>query len=424
VIDVVRALVALGVALALGALLDLVFRFTPPTPARWPLRALAALVILYLFQVVPAMLVAVLAVGALARPRSRRVAERAMSPRELALAWLGVAVLAVAATARSPTTLYWDEMVWLAKARLEASSPGALTVEALRVGTSAIPAGYPLFEPLATAALAGYGSETRALVFGAESLTIVAGSLLVLTAHGGRRQVRGHGDRVAAALACACPLVLVHLRSAYVDLELGMLAAALLLLLEARETRAGVVVAIALVAMKDEGIAHLLAVAAVVAVVATARGRKRDALHAALVALTGAACFVAWRARLLSSGVVDADHSLGAPSLARVPEVFRLALVQAGDVLAWGCLWAAVAGVAVAAIVRPSSVDGRARTRLLAVAAQASLLFGAIVASPDRVMDFVHSGTLLPRLLVQLAPMSMLALAAGLAPGEAREGPR
>lgn len=415
-IDLVRSLVSLGIAAAAGTLLDRALRFAPRSPARWPLRVLSALVVLYLFRVLPVVLVLVLVAGLLARPRHRRRPQREVSRRDGALGWLGVAVLAAATMLRSPTTLYWDEMVWLAKARIEATSQGALTAEALRIGTSTIPPGYPLFEPLAIAALAGYGPETRSLVFGAELLTIVAGALLLLTALERRRHPRSRGDLIAAAIACACPLVLVHLRSAYVDLELGMLAAALLLLLEARETRAAVVVAIALVAMKDEGIAHLLAVASLTLVYGIVRSRGRDVLHTALVATIGLGCFAAWRARLSSSQVVDTDHLLGAPLLARVPDVLHLALAQAGDALGWGCMWAAVAGLVAAAILRPSAVDGPTRARLLALAAQAALLLGAILCSPERVMDFVHAGTLLPRLLVQLAPTAVLALAASLGP--------
>jgi hypothetical protein len=414
VIEAFRSIVALGVAVALGTLLDVGLRFAPRSSARWPIRVLSALVVLYLVHVLPVVLALVVVAGLLTRPAAPQRVLFVAPRSDRALAWLGVAVLAVLTVLRSPTTLYWDEMVWLAKARIEATAPGALTAEALRIGTSTVPPGYPLFEPLAVSGLAGYGTSTTSLVFGAELLTIVAGAALVLTVLQGRAYFRVRRDVLAAALAGACPLVLVHLRSAYVDLELGMLAATLLLLLEARETRAAVVVGTALVAMKDEGIAHLLAVCAATLVIAAVRGRKRDALHAIAVAGVGAGCFAAWRARLAGSRVVDADHALGLPSLSRLPDVLHIAFVQASDVLAWGCLWAAVAGLAVAAVVRPSVVDRRTRARLLSLGAQAALLLGAILCSPERVMEFVHAGTLLPRLLVQLAPSAVLALAASL----------
>ena len=410
-IELARSLLALGLATALGTLLDHLLRFAPRSPARWPLRTLAALVLLYLFRVLPVVLVGVLAAALLARPRGARRVKPAITRGDRRWSLLGVAVLAATTMSRLPATLYWDEMVWLAKARIEAESRGALAAEALRIGTSAIPPGYPLFEPLSISALAGYGAETTSLVFGAELLTIVAGAALLLTALE-RRHFRVRADLVAAALVSACPLVLVHLRSAYVDLELGMLAATLLLLLEAHETRAAAVVAMAIVGMKDEGIAHLLAVCSSAVVFALVRGRRRDALHAALVAFAGYVCFAGWRGRLVQSGVVDSDHLLGAPSLARVPDVLHLGLVAASDALGWGALWAAVGAMVVTAIVRPSTMDRRARARCLVLGAQAALLFGAILCSPDRVMDFLHAGTLLPRLLVQLAPSAALALAA------------
>ena len=411
--ELARSLLALGLATAFGTLLDVVLRFAPRSPARWPLRILAALVFLYLLRVLPGLLVVVLGAGLLVRPRIRRRPRRSTSRGDRVWSALGVVVLAAATMLRSPTTLYWDEMVWLAKARIEAESQGALTTEALRIGTSAIPPGYPLFEPLSISALAGYGAETRSLVFGAELLTIVAGAALLLTALD-RRHLRARIDLVVAALACACPLVVVHLRSAYVDLELGMLAATLLLLLECRETRAAAVVAMALVAMKDEGIAHLLAVCSVAVVFAVTRARRRDALRHVVVAAIGYAAFAGWRSRLVSSGVVDSDHLLGAPSLVRITDVLQRALVAMSDALGWGGLWAAVVGMVVAAVVRPSTMDRRTRARCLALGVQAALLFGAILCSPERVMDFVHAGTLLPRLLVQLAPSAMLALAASL----------
>lgn len=414
VIDLARSLLAVAVATAFGTLLDRVFRFGPRSLARWPIRALAALVLLYLFRVLPLLCVVVLGAGLLSRPRSGPDMEPPMSREDRAWAGLTVAILAAITMLRLPATLYWDEMVWLAKARIEAESLGALTAEALRVGTSTIPPGYPLFEPLSISALAGYGGSTRALVFGAEFLTIVAGAALLLTAIE-RRHTASRRDLVAAALGCACPLVLVHLRSAYVDLELGMLAAMLLLLLEARETRAAAVVALALVAMKDEGIAHLLAIASVSVVSSLVRRRRRDAVHGAVVAIVGYACFAGWRARLVSSGVVDSDHLMGLPSLARIPDVVRHALLAASDVLGWGALWAATLGMLIAGVLRPSTMNARTRTRSLVLGAQAALLFGAVLCSPDRVMDFLHAGTLLPRLFVQLAPSAMLALASSLA---------
>jgi hypothetical protein len=88
---------------------------------------------------------------------------------------------------------------------------------------------------------------------------------------------------------------------------------------------------------------------------------------------------------------------------------------QATDVLSWGPLWILVAGLGIAVALRFVALDARARSRLATLGLQGALLFAALLAGSDRVAAFAASGTVVPRLLVQLAPMASLLLASAFA---------
>ena len=123
----------------------------------------------------------------------------------------------------------------------------------------------------------------------------------------------------------------------------------------------------------------------------------------------------AWRIRVALSGVGAVDHALGWPRLSRLPLVLGLLAHQATDLVSWGPVWVVTAALVVAVALRFVKLDASGRARLAALALQASFLFGAILAGTDRVVAFAASGTLVPRLLIQLAPMTFLVLASALA---------
>lgn len=424
-LDLARVLLAVGSLAALGWVVDRALVRFEPSGARWPLRMLLAIAAVSTTIAQP--IFAALAVGAvgalrLEQLRARRAEERAAAPM---LTGRGVAIVVVIMTAlvasRPPAALYWDELVWLAKARLAAPDPRFLVAEALRAGTNVMPLAYPLLHPIAVALLGGLSTAPRAAVLGSEALTIGVGSLFVLLALESAATTRVRRALGIAALVAATPLVLVHLRSAYVDLETGMLAASLALALERRHVRSAAVIAVLLVGLKDEGIAHVLAVTAAF-VIANWR-RERPKARSALVALgAGAAAFVAWRIRVHASHAGVGDHTIGLPHIARVGLVLSLLLRQATDLVSWGPLWVVTGGLVLAVAARFVRLDVTTRRRLGSLALQALFLFGAIVAGSDRVAAFAESGTLVPRLLVQLAPMALLLVAGALALPPQRRG--
>ena len=393
----------IGAAL-IGLLVDRGLVRMEPIAARWPVRVLLGVVAIYLALALPVF--GVLAVAALLATRSRGAPAPSPSRLDSRTTLLVLAGIAVLVALRPPTLLYWDEYVWLAKARLGSPDPRALVAESLTAGTQVVPIAYPLLHPLAVSSLAGFRATEPSLVLGAETLTVCAAAAFALTALESDRKALG----LAAALGAA-PLAFIHLRSAYVDLETGMIAAAIFLLVERRQLRAASVLAVAVVGLKDEGLPHLFAVTAPFLISAWRKHRRVS--WAALVPLAaGGASFAAWHIRILIAGVSQqTDHVLGLPKLSRFSLVLSLLARQASDVVSWGPLWIVVAGLLLASALRFVALDVSARPRLAALGLQALFLFGAIIAGSDRVGRFATSGTLVPRMLVQLAPMAILLLA-------------
>jgi hypothetical protein len=409
--------------------------------ARWPLRAVAALAALAAVLAHPAVLAAaLLAAGAARLVRARRGA-RAPSPGARAsfhgadaqnqpeaarAVAVGLAFALVAATAlalaRPGWPLYWDEFVWLAKARL-AAVDGVATLRrlALTPGSEVIPPGYPITYPAAAAlfsggaAVGGAAGDPGRLLLGAAAVELVTVALLFAVV-AGRFARRPRALAVGAGLIFAAPLVVVHLRATYADLPVGALATALALLLDARRVPVAVptAVALALVGLKDEGMVHVVAVALGVAL-----GRRRGAwlARAGVLVLAAAAPVVVWRATVAAHGVGDLHHRLALPAWASLGPLLARLAAHAVDVASFGPLVAAFVGAALAPVARRllgrrGAVPGAARRALVVALAQLVLTVAAVGLSPGRVHEFALSGTLFGRLLVQLAPS--LALAAAL----------
>jgi len=416
--DLLSVLLGVVTCAASGWVVDRALIRLEPSGARWPLRVLLSVVAVSTALAQPILAAFALVVAVAVRLRELRT-QRAEGPavtlvtpaRVVAIV---VVLMTLVVASRPPAAMYWDELVWLAKARLAAPDPRYLVDEALRAGTNVLPFAYPLLHPIAVALLGGLSTAPRAAVLGSEALAVVVGSLFVLLALESATTPRLRRALCLATLVAAAPLVLVHLRSAYVDLETGMLAASLALALERKHGRAATVLAVTLVALKDEGIAHVLAVTA--AFVLSDWHRDRPKARGALLVLgAGAASFVAWRIRVVASHAGVGDHTIGLPRLARVGLVVSLLMRQATDLVSWGPMWVVTGGLALAVAARVVRLDLAARRRLASLALQALFLFGAIVTGSDRVAAFAESGTLVPRLLVQLAPMAMLLVAGALA---------
>lgn len=413
---------------ALAALVALpVDHFVPVaprgSPSRWPLLALATLLGCYLLFAVPA-LAATAGLGLVGLAvRRRRVAHAILAghpPSVPALAAAGAAFLVAILAARPPTPCFWDAFVWLGKARFASSGLGPLVAGGLHATEPPfIPHGYPLFEPLVVAVLGGFSSRPQAVVAGAIGLELLATSLFLFTLteadhpSPGERRIR---LATVALVLLTSPLVLVHLRSSYVDLPLGLLVAALALLLPRPGTGvACAVVAMSVAALKDEGLVHVAVIASGgVAWAATHRGpgARSMATRALVAGLAAAAVVAAWRVRLLHAGISNTDHALSLPDWQRARPLMGLAVEHVTDVRSWGGLWVLGIGAALAALVRPRTAPRDAVWLAGLLVADGAVMFVALLATPERVMEFASGGSLLNRVGMQLVPIAALLVAA------------
>jgi len=374
---------------------------------RWPLRCLVVGAIVYLFLIGGWL---VLPGVVLAAWLGRRAPAVARDDRGALAAAVAALVVALALGVLRPAyPLYWDAFVWLGKARLAARHFGALRELALTPGSGVIPSGYPLFYPAAAAWLGGMRDDAAAVVAGATAFKLVA---LWLFATALAAAPRGRAALVLLVLF-ATPLWLVHLRSTYVDLSIGLFAASLLLLVHDARSLVGIAaVAIVLTGTKDEGFAHVVAVGGVM-LVAGGSGRRR----AALIAIGAATvAFLLWHGQLALHHVAR-DHALGPPALAALPALGRALAVALGDFVSWGALWPLVLA-ALIVLVRRRSTHRDAVLYAEVLAAEAALFALAIACGSERVRAFAVGGTLVNRLLVQLAPTAALLVAAVAAPDD------
>jgi hypothetical protein len=208
------------------------------------------------------------------------------------------------------------------------------------------------------------------------------------------------GYFLTGCILVGAPLVLVHLRSTYVDLPLGLLGATLLLVLacDNPSTAAAASLATVLVGLKDEGAAHL---AAALVGAAVMHGRVRALPRAfAFAAGAGAVALGTWQLTLSGHGVAR-DHGGFAPVFSWLLTLTQLGFAHATELASWGVFWPAVVVTALAGLRAP-------RTRGLAAALVVNTLFvvAMLVAGPPRVRAFAENGTLLNRVLVQLWPLA------------------
>ena len=438
-----RALLPLAVFTAGGAVLDRLLALGLGGSdvgkwVRWAMCGLVACFALALHPAVLAALVALAGIGRMARSRRAGPVRRSVPPngtQRLGVAFgLAAAVLALVVVCRPGTLVYWDSFVWLAKGRIESTGWGALRAASLDRSAGVIPSGYPLFWPLAASWLSMGGRSMDALAAGAAAMTLVT-LMLFLDAMasafgGGPQAITLRGDRprwapLALGLVGLTPLVSVHLRSAYADLPVGLLAATCTLRLArclerpseaAGDLTVAAMSAVALVGMKDEGMAHVAALAVGVILLQLGSRRRRLPIGPPLVVMAAAAIpFNAWRMLLLSHNITDTDHRPSAPAFAAAWAVGRTVLHHLSDTRSWGALWPIAFACAALVLGRSKTFRPATRFAALAFVAEGLLLFAALLFGPDRVRAFAFEGTLINRLLVQLAPPAgvVLTLALG-----------
>lgn len=381
------AAIGWGIDRALGA------PFAGRGALAWSPRVLAGLVLalaLALHPLAALAMVGLLALAARARPAESRPAARRTPETGARSALACIAGFALVAWARPAVPLAWDEHVWLAKVRLGLG----LRAAALDPTADVIPRGYPILASLAEAALAMFRDDLGALVAGATALVVLAFAL-ALTELPRERRVP-----LAIALALV-PLAWIHARSAYLDLVVGLLSLAVLAaLLRAREgetPHAAILAAFLLAGVKDEGAAHVIAVAVACAL---ATGERRAPALVAAAALVSAGT---WRVLLALAGVDHGDHALEGAGLVDAPAIATEVVRGATDVLSWGATWPLALAASVVCVRRG---DPRARAVVLALALSFAVLLTGILAGSERVRAFALDGTLVNRLLMQLLPLA------------------
>lgn len=317
--------------------------------------------------------------------------------------WLATAALVALALARPWVPLYWDELVWLGKARFVSLGFDAEVVASLDSSLRLIPRGYPTLWPSAVGWLS-CGRDAVAAQVAASAVWVALSAGVALEAWASRLKASLTLMKAGVLWALALlvtPLVWVHLRSSYVDLPLGLLGLALVGRMTASESRPLVASALALVlpGLKDEGIVYVAA-----AVTVSLPLLKRAELSRLLPAVAGLGGLLVWRALLHSHAVVDGDHAFDAFAWRWAPQLASLLWLHATDVFSWGLVWP----MAFAVMLWP------ARTSEIRTLKRAALVMGltmvaALLAGPEKVRVFAENGTLLNRLLLQLWPTFALA---------------
>lgn len=330
-------------------------------------------------------------------------------------------VAIIAAVLRPPVPIFWDESVWLGKARVACEGGAVLMERVLDPQSVLVPRGYPIVAAVLEACFALRDDSLASLVAGGTALVLVSLALYVLLL--GRAAESSFEERATLVVLALTPLAWVHLRSVQLDLPEGLLVAALVLAVERAERgdRLGLpaaVTAALLLGIKDEGLAGALAVA----IALGTRGATPLARRAAWTAFGSLAIsMLVFRVRLHVAGSANDDHTLGALSPRFVLDLLRDGARDASDMQTWGL----VPAVSLAACIATLSRDApsRARRVALVIVLHALGLALALVLGPQQVRDFALEGTLLDRLGLELLPSAAL-LIPRLLPAPVLEEPR
>ena len=383
---------------ALGALvIAVVDRRAPFDALRSPASVFVGLALLFAASLgLPGIaLVLALAFGVWLSPRRLELA-----PPPSAAAYIFIAGLGVWVLLRPLVPLYWDELVWLAKARLGSLAFDGVVATSLDATQQVIPAGYVPLWPSAVGWLSLGDDELGAHVLSATLLVLACAAVAIEAWWDVLARAKGW----AVIVLLSAPLALVHLKSVYVDLPVGLLGLALLgRLLDARAGLGSLAIAVCLAGFKDEGVTQVLAatLAAVLAarpddVPFTPGWRRVGPLLAAVAAV------VTWRALLATKGVTVSDHALNPPAWGWLSTFAKLLVLHASDVFSWGVTWAVVL-----AVVARRMTDRQSRALRWLLVGNVLLLTAALLLGPERVRVFAENGTLLNRLLLQSWPAAV-----------------
>ncbi|MBL8910936.1 MAG: hypothetical protein JNM17_09565 [Archangium sp.] len=383
---------------ALGALvLAVVDRRAPFDALRTPASFFVGLALLFAASLgLPGVaIVSSIALGVWLSPRRLEAA----APLSLA-PFIFIAGLTVWVLVRPWVPLYWDEFVWLAKARLGSLAFDGVVTASLDSTQGVIPAGYVPLWPSAVGWLSLGDDELGQHVFSSTLLVLACAGVAIEAWWDTLAKAKGW----AIVVLISAPLGLVHLKSIYVDLPVGLLGLALLgRLLDARAGLGSIAIAVCLAGFKDEGVTQVLA-ATLAAVLASRREdvpftpwwRRIGPLVAAV------AVVLTWRTLLNTKGVTVSDHALNSPAWGWLSTFAKLLVLHASDVFSWGVTWAVVL-----AVVARRMTDRHSRALRWLLVGNFLLLTAALLSGPERVRVFAENGTLLNRLLLQSWPAAV-----------------
>jgi|GEM_PF-2322548 len=327
-----------------------------------------------------------------------------------------IAVVGVVITLQPPVPMAWDELVWLARARVGAEGPLALAARSLDPHGGLTPAGYPIGAGVLQAAFAGLDGDLTALTSGTSALVLFAVATFVLVL---RRSTEIAWGPVALVVMGA-PLMWVHLRTGMLDLPLGLFAAAFAMALlgagrgDATLVRLAPALAVVMSGLKDEGAMYVV----VIVLGCMGQGSLRRGLraHAGLAVLVAVAVVGAWRARLMFAGVSAEHHAAAGFAVGALPDLLRELVRAASDLRDFGASLALVVAAMAMSLLTRRGDDAMASERALSLAWLACIgcTLLALVVGPDAVRSFATSGTLWPRFLVQLVPLGAIVVGARL----------
>ncbi len=403
VVPVWRALAALGIGAVLGGAV------LSRAGLRWGaaetlVRALLGLALAAAFTVHVALgLALTLAVVWLTARERGAMPETAATPIPR-LAFAATAAVGVVAALRPPVPLFWDESVWLSKARVACDGPVELMARALDPHSVLVPRGYSVVAAVLEASFAIGDPDLPSLVAGGAALVIACFALFALLL---ARGASSRDERATLLVLAATPLAWVHVQSVQLDLPIGLLTASLVLAIERAERldRIGLPAAMTaalLLGIKDEGLACALAVLAAVLLTSARRGAGRRAALASCAAL--ALSTITYRLELWAAGSQNDDHSFVDLAASEIPGLAREALRHAVDVDTWGIVPPIALAAAVLAF-RPATREA-ARTAALALLFVFAGLALALLVGPPQVRAFALEGTLLNRLGLELLPLA------------------
>lgn len=405
-VPVLPALAALALGLIGGGALLLRARVGVGAAAIL-VRALLGLVMLAQFVVHPALGLALALAVVVATWQSRIVPDTEDRP-PVATLTSGVVVLVASSVAllRPPAPLFWDESVWLTKARVACEGGAVLIERALDPQSELVPRGYPIIAAVIEACLALRDDSLAALVGGGTALV-----LAILALHAfllGRAAASSFEERASWLVLACTPLVWVHLRSVQLDLPVGLLVAAFVLAVERADARdrvglpAAITIAL-LLGIKDEGLIGALAVALALGT----RGASMRARRAAWISFGCLAASVAvYRLRVWHAGSANDDHALAAFAIGALPALVAGAIRDASDLSSWGLAPSIALGACLVALRPAAAPRARAVARVLGLFALG--LLAALVLGPSQVRDFALEGTLLDRMGLELLPTAAL----------------